>query len=454
MLTVNDIREKTFSFQDTTATKKIFALKKRIRAVKGGTSASKTISILVWCIDYCQSQQEKAKIVTVVSESYPHLSLGAIRDFRGIMLDRGYWKDANWNATKSFYTFETGHTLEFLSADTYGKAHGPRRDVLFLNECNNLKWEIVDQLIIRTREIVWLDWNPTAEFWFHEEMLPHRTDIDFITLTYIDNEALDEITIQEIESHKHNKQWWNVYGLGQEGEIEGRVYTGWDILDEIPKEARLVRKGLDFGYANDPTALYDIYEWNKCLIFDEVIYEKGLINSEIANKIGKNKPLTVADSAEPKSIMEISLHGVLIIGAKKGKGSISHGIDAVRSRKCYITKRSVWGIKEYRNYCYIKDAAGKLTNEPTDIMNHAMDAIRYAVADLYPDATEEDAYVPETEYQTPGLGSSKIAESVAPALTVVGPSKNRLAFLQERKRARAEDDYQTDTPYQTPGLDK
>lgn len=450
MLTTDDIAEKTFSFQNTTATSKIFALKKRIRAVKGGTSASKTISILTWGIDYCQTSTPKNKIMTVVSESFPHLKLGAIRDFKAIMLDRGYWKDVNWNATNSFYTFETGHIMEFMSADTYGKAHGPRRDVLFLNECNNLTWEIVDQLIIRTREIVWLDWNPTAEFWFHIEMLPYRDDIDYITLTYLDNEALDEITKHEIESHKHNTAWWNVYGLGQDGQLENMVYPEWGVLDEIPPEARLARKGLDFGYANDPTALVDIYEWNKCLIFDEVLYQKGLVNSEIANKIGRNQPLTIGDSAEPKSIAEISQHGVTIIGAKKGKGSVSHGIDGVRSRKCFVTKRSVNIIKERRNYCYIKDAEGKITNEPIDILNHAMDAIRYGVADLIPDATEEDAYVPDVEYQTPGLGTTKEAQRIVP--TITGPSKNRLAFLQDLKRAKADNDYETDTPYENPGL--
>ena len=243
--------ELALKIKDTTATRKIFKLKKRIRAVAGGTSASKTISILVWLIDYAQTT--KGELLTVVSESFPHLSGGAMKDFETIMKSQGYWKDEQWVKTpKPTYTFETGTQLEFLTVDSYSKAHGPRRDVLFMNECNGMEYKIADQLITRTRKIVWLDWNPSSEFWFYTEMLPNRNDIDFITLTYKDNEALDETTIAEIESHKHNKNWWRVYGLGQLGEIEGRIYTGWNIIDEIPHTARLERRGLDFGYSVDP----------------------------------------------------------------------------------------------------------------------------------------------------------------------------------------------------------
>ena len=175
---------KQFSFSDTTATRRVFALRKRIRAVAGGTSASKTISILIWLIDYCQSHS--GKTASVVSESYPHLERGAMLDFENIMKDRGYWNDDRWNQTKHTYTFETGSRLEFSSPDTYGKAHGPRRDVLFINEANDLDYRIADQLIVRTRAIVLMDWNPTTEFWFYTQMLPfRRDDIDLATLTYV-----------------------------------------------------------------------------------------------------------------------------------------------------------------------------------------------------------------------------------------------------------------------------
>ncbi len=375
--------ESPFNFVDTTATRKVFNLKKRIRAVAGGTSASKTISILVWLIDYCQSKQSKAKLCSVISESHPHLEKGAILDFQAIMKDRGYWKDERWHDSKHTYTFETGNKLEFYSVDTYGKAHGPRRDVLFVNEANNLDYKIVDQLITRTREIVWLDWNPSEEFWFYTEMQANRNDIDFITLTYLDNEALDPVSVAEIESHKGNKNWWTVYGLGQLGVIESRIYKGWNIVDEIPHEARLERYGLDFGYTNDPTAIIALYYYNGGYILDEIAYQYGLSNKNIADILKlQPKGIVIADAAEPKSIDEIRLNGVTILPAQKGPGSILQGIQYVQSKQISITKRSVDTLKEYRNYNWITDKNDKILNEPNDFGNHSMDAIRYALASL------------------------------------------------------------------------
>lgn len=373
--------EKQFSFVDTAATQKVFALTKRIRAVAGGTSASKTISILVWLIDYCQSH--KNELCSVVSESYPHLEKGAMLDFENIMKDRGYWKDELWHQTKHTYTFETGSKLEFYSPDTYGKAHGPRRDVLFINEANNLDYKIVDQLIIRTRKIVWMDWNPTIEFWFYTEMLTNRLeDIDFITLTYLDNNALDPITIAEIESHKGNKNWWTVYGLGQLGAIEGRIYKDWEVIEDIPHQARLERRGLDFGYSVDPTAIVAIYYYNGGYILDEEVYRKGLLNSAIAGiLINQRNPetLVIADSAEPKSIDEIKLYEINIMSAVKGQGSISTGISFVQGQKISVTARSVNLLKEYRAYMWKSDKNGRFIKEPENGDDHCMDAIRYAL---------------------------------------------------------------------------
>lgn len=374
-------QEKILHFKDTTATKKIFDMRKRIRAVAGGTSASKTISILVWLIDYSQRKQSRPKISHVVSETFPHLETGAMLDFQTIMKDRGYWKEERWHDTHHEYTFETGNKLRFMSVDTYGKAHGPRRDVLFVNEANNLDYKIVDQLITRTREIVWLDWNPSEEFWFYTEMKPNREDIDFITLTYLDNEALDKNTVAEIESHKNNKAWWQVYGLGQLGEIETRIYRGWKLdLDEIPYGARLERYGLDFGYSNDPTTIVAIYYYDGGYVLDEILYQKGMLNKQIADTLNvqEKKALVIADSAEPKSIDEIRLYGVNIQSAIKGPGSITKGIQLVQGKNISVTRRSTNIIKEYRNYVWITDKDGKIINEPIDLNNHTMDAIRYA----------------------------------------------------------------------------
>ena len=357
-------------FKPTTALQKIIKLRKRIRAVAGGTSASKTISILCWLIDYAESSQNQ--IITIVAESVPHLKLGAMRDFKTIMQAHGYWDENKWNET-GVYKFSQGSIIEFISFDKFGKAHGPRRDILFVNEANNIPYDIVDQLITRTRKIVWLDWNPSEEFWFYTEMLNKRDDVDFITLTYLDNEALDEVSKKEIESHKGNKAWWTVYGLGQLGVIENRIYKDWNLIDEIPHEARLERYGLDFGYTNDPTAIVAIYYYNGGYILDEITYQRGLLNQDIAN-LFKNlqSKLIIADSAEPKSIDELKTFGLSVLPAEKGKDSRRYGCNTVKDQRVSVTKKSVNLIKEYRNYLWKTDKDGNTIRpeEPNDGNDH------------------------------------------------------------------------------------
>jgi phage terminase large subunit len=371
-------------FVITTATRKIAALTKRIRFVSGGSSSSKTISILLNLIDYAQTH--KNELISVVSESMPHLRKGAMRDFLMILQAQGYYKDPSWNATNSVYTFETGTQIEFFSADQPGKVHGPRRDVLYLNEANNISYSVYVQLEIRTKKIIFVDSNPTHEYWMYTEVMPNN-DIDFITVTYKDNEALDPSIVQSLEAKKHNKDFWRVYGEGQLGVSEGRIYKDWQIIDEIPHEARLERRGLDFGYTNDPTAIVDVYRYNGGFIFDEHTYLKGLSNKAIADKLLNSKnpaTLVVCDSAEPKSIDELKLYGVNAIGADKSKGSVNQGIQYIQDQAISITKRSVNGIKEYRNYLWMKDRDGKTLNVPEGGMDHFLDACRYAISTLRP----------------------------------------------------------------------
>ena len=379
-------------FKPTTATKKVFSLKNRIRAVAGGTSASKTISILIWCIDRAiayPQQHGTPELISVVSETYPHLERGAMLDFKNIMKAHGYWDKGTWNETKHVYTFPGGTKIEFFSVDTYGKAHGPRRDILFVNEANNVDHKIFDQLRIRTRKIIWLDWNPSEEFWFYTELLPNEHDIDFITLTYLDNEALDQITIMDIEAHRHNKAWWTVYGLGQLGEVEGRVYTGWQAIDEVPHEARLERRGLDFGYAIDPAAVVDVYYHNGGYIFDEQLYQKGMSNRVLAQFLQNMEhpnTLIVADSAEPKSIDELREYGIGVMPANKGQGSINHGVNYVQAQRISYTKRSINLAKEYRRYFWETDKDGNIPPgaPPQKGNDHLLDAARYAMETLRP----------------------------------------------------------------------
>lgn len=372
-------------YQAVTATKKIQKIPNRVKAVSGGTSASKTISILLILIDLAQSD-ESPKLTSIVAESVPHLKRGAMRDFLDIMKQHGYYKDDKWNRTDFIYTFETGSRIEFFAADAGDKLRGARRDRLYINEANNVPFNAYNELEVRTRDSVWLDWNPTYEFWFYTDILPNQEmDVGFITVTYKDNEALDEQTVAAIESRKNNLAWWRVYGEGKLGEHEDRIFKDWEIVDEVPFMAKLVRRGLDFGYTNDPSCLVDVYRYNDGYIFEEQIYQKGQSNRQLAEAV-QNLPepntLVIADSAEPKSIDEIRSYGVNIIPAVKGKDSVVNGIQLIQDKKVMVTKRSTNLIKEYRNYFWAKDREGKTLNVPIDDFNHAMDALRYAVSSL------------------------------------------------------------------------
>lgn len=389
----------------TDSTRKIMKLRKPIRLVAGGTSGSKTIGILQVLIDIAQSSSlddSGGLPIDVVSETMPHMRGGAMQDFENIMRSHNYWNDERWNKTLSTYTFETGIKMRFFSADAPSKVHGPRRWILFINEGNNIPWPIADHLIVRTTGTVFVDWNPASEYWAYTEIMqnPFYTNkYDFITLTYLDAiEALDQNTIDRIESHKHNKMWWQVYGLGQLGEIEGRIYTGWKWIDEIPHEARFVKRGLDFGFTNDPTGLLDVYEYNGGFIFDEQLYQYGMSNEEIATFI-KSLPdpnkLIIADSAEPKSIARLQTLGLNVIGAVKGKDSKNTGIDFIQSQKVSATKRSTNLKKEYERYIWMKDKlTDKFINQAPDVDDHLLDPARYALESYFP--SDDDAEVSTT----------------------------------------------------------
>lgn len=356
---------------------------KRIRAIQGGTSAGKTVATIEVLIDLAQ-RDETPTITSIVSESFPHLKRGAMLDFMSIMQQQGYYQDKRWNKTDSVYTFPNGSKIEFFSVDQPGKVRGPRRDRLFINEANNVPYETFDQLEVRTKEFVILDWNPVSDFWYYDKVA-NRPDVEHIILTYKDNEALDDRIIASIEQRKDRRGWWQVYGLGQLGEVEGKIYTGWEIIDELPHQARLERRGLDFGYTNDPTAIVDVYRYNGGFIWDEVLYGRGFSNRKIADTILAQthaNVLTIADSAEPKSIDEIKGYGVNIVGAEKGKDSVLNTIQLVQDQKISVTKRSINIIKEYRNFLWETDKDGKVLNVPEREFKHSMDAGGYAMASI------------------------------------------------------------------------
>ena len=350
--------------------------------MQGGTSASKTVSIVLYLIAMAQTDKE-ATLTSICSESFPHLRRGVMRDFISIMKAHNYFKNERWDKTNSIYTFETGSQIEFFSVDQSDKLRGARRDRLFINEANNIPFNSFEELEVRTKDFVIIDYNPTSEFWVMTEVIPKRKDVEFIVLTYKDNEALDKNIIASIEARKNRIGWWKVYGLGELGEIEGKIYKDWAIIDEVPHEAKLERYGLDYGYTNDPTAILAIYKYNGGFIWDEITYQKGLSNKQIADIIlNLELALVIPDSAEPKSNDELIAYGINILPAQKGKGSVNQGIQVVQSQRISVTKRSVNIIKEYRNYLWLVDKNGKILNTPEDGFNHCMDAGRYAMETL------------------------------------------------------------------------
>lgn len=338
----------------------------------------------MWLIQLAQLDTTPT-LTSVVAESVPHLKRGAMRDFKNIMQSHNHWKDDEWSVSDSTYTFSNGSKIEFFSTDSGDKLRGARRDRLFVNEANNIPFDAFEQLEVRTRQFCYLDWNPTNEFWFYTEIKDKRDDIDYIIVTYLDNEGIPDEIKKSIEQRKNRKGWWQVYGLGQLGEVEGKIYKDWNIIETIPHEARLERRGLDFGYTNDPTAVIDVYYYNGGYIFDEKIYQKGMGNKQIADTLNNFKPiLTIADSAEPKSIDEIRMYGINIIGADKRPGSIKQGIQFIQDKQISVTSNSINLIKEYRNYLWRVDRDGKIINEPEGGLDHALDAVRYAMSSMEP----------------------------------------------------------------------
>lgn len=367
-------------FQKTTAIKKILNLKKRVKIIQGGTSAGKTFGIIPVLID--KAAKVEGLEISIVAETIPHLRRGALRDFLKIMKFTGRYFEERFNRSLLRYEFANGSVIEFFSADDSSKLRGARRDILYINECNNITFDAYNELSIRTRKEVYLDFNPANEFWVHTE-LKDESDSDFLILTYKDNEALDKSIIDQIEKNREKAKtstywanWWKVYGEGQLGMLEGVVFSNWKQIDTIPKEAKLIGLGLDFGYTNDPTAIIEIYNYNGQRIVNELVYQTGLLNSDIAKLLPKNVPV-YADSSEPKSIDEIRRYGITIKGVTKGKDSINYGIDVIQRNEYLVTSNSGNFIKELRSYIWDTDKQGKRLNKPIDFNNHAIDAWRY-----------------------------------------------------------------------------
>ncbi len=372
-------------FTLTTAIRRIRRMTARKKVIQGGTSAGKTLAILAVLIDIAAKNKTE---ISVVSESIPHLRRGAIKDFAKVMQWTGRWVADRWNKTLLTYHFANGSIIEFFSADSEARLRGARRQVVYINEANNIDFESYYQLAIRTSEAIYIDFNPTHEFWAHTEVL-HEDDSELLILTYQDNEALPNTIRRDIELNRTKAEtsaywanWWKVYGLGQVGTLQGAIYEDFEVVEGIDvSRAKFVALGLDWGFSNDPTALVAIYRQGDCLLIQELLYSTGLTNQDIADKL-RTLGITrsweiVADSAEPKSIEEIYRLGFNIKPAEKGPDSVRNGIDILKRFKLQVTKDSTNLIKELRSYTWATDKEGKNTGVPIDSFNHACDAMRY-----------------------------------------------------------------------------
>jgi phage terminase large subunit len=379
------------SFEITTGLRKMLAMTARKKVVQGATSSGKTYGIIPIIYDKClATPRTKA---TIVAETLPAVKEGCVDIFKNFMMDEGRWNDAQWNATELTYTSLNRSKIQFKSFDSVGKAKAAgKRDILFLNEANHIPYPIADALIIRSQE-VWLDFNADAEFWAHTEIL-QQPNSEFLKLTYLDNEAIPKPTLEDLMYKKSKAEqeqkdgtfgywynWWQVYGLGEIGNLQGVVFNNWKQCDEIPQHARLLGYGLDYGYTNDPTALVAVWYADNVYFLNELIYETGLLNRNISDRmatLGVDRYTTiVADSAEQKSNDELQVLGWRVLDAKKGADSINYGVGKMQELDLRVTKNSLNLIKELRHYTWATDRNGNAINKPIDAFNHAIDAVRY-----------------------------------------------------------------------------
>lgn len=353
---------------------------KRIQVLQGGTSSSKTFSILQFLF-IIATQSPKPLLISVVAETMPNLKRGAIRDFIGI-LGEDYSENMH---NKSDHSFTIGQSIiEFFSADQPDKVRGPRRDILFINECNNVRKDAFEQLEVRTKKMIFLDFNPTQPFWAHD--LISRKDVSYDISTYKDNQYLDKEIVKAIEARRDDANWWRVYGEGQVGKVEGLIIPRFELVDALPPGLDTVC-GLDFGYSNDPSVLIEVGIRGGELWMRELFYSRGMTNPDIVSKLKELKVplnyLIYADSAEPKSIKEIFDQGYKSIKpCVKGEGSFNIGIDFIRRYKLNITKESVNVIRDFRNATWDSDINGNYLNKPCKGYLHGIDALRYALTDL------------------------------------------------------------------------
>jgi phage terminase large subunit len=353
---------------------------KRIIVEQGGTRSGKTYNILLWLIFY-YTERNTDKTITICRKSFPSLRASVMRDFFDILRNHDLYREEYHNKSSHEYHLN-GNLVEFISLDQPQKIRGRKRNLLYINEANELFYEDWQQLIFRTDGRIILDYNPSESFhWIYDRVIP-REDCDFYQTTYRDNPFLDEQIKNEIERLKEtDEDYWRIYGLGERGMSRATIFQFG--TSEIPQEAKLISYGLDFGYTNDPSALVAVYQHGDNLYLDELLYRTGMTNRDLHHHLQSlgldRRDEIFADSAEPKSIEELHRFGWNIKPTAKGQDSINAGIDILKRHKIFATSRSNNLIKELQNYKWTEDKNGNLLNKPIDVMNHALDASRYAV---------------------------------------------------------------------------
>lgn len=350
----------------------------RVISDQGSTRSSKTVSISQLLIDIASNKAYGKKEISIVSPSMPHLKKGAMKDALNILEQLQIFNENDYNRTDQIYHFSaTGSYIEFFGVEDAKRVRGPGRDILFINEANLISHATYLQLALRTRETIFIDFNPADEYsWVYEVSDDPKNKL--IISTYRNNLAnLSQAQIDDIESlKKADENLWRVYGLGLRGSSAANIYTHYKVIDEFPKFEDYWY-GLDFGYTK-PASLVKCALKDNCIYWEELIYEPGLLNTDLIAKmihlVDRNKPI-FADSAEPKSIEEIYRAGFNIHPADK---DVADGIKYIKSKPLFIHANSVNLRKEARSYKWKEDKNGKIIEgEVVKENDHALDAGRY-----------------------------------------------------------------------------
>tara|TARA_R110000822_G_scaffold51737_3_gene134479 strand:- start:348 stop:1505 length:1158 start_codon:yes stop_codon:yes gene_type:complete len=355
---------------------------KRIVIEQGGTRSGKTYNILMWIIfGYCL--KNKGKTISICRKTYPALRATSMRDFFEILKEYDLYDEKIHNKSNSEFKLN-GNLIEFISLDQPQKVRGRKRDLLYINEANELHFEDWQQLIFRTKERAILDYNPSDEFHFIYDKIKPREDADFFITTYKDNPFLENEIVKEIERLKDiDPNYWKIYGLGEVGASQSIIFR-INECNNVPEDATFISYGMDYGFTNDPTTMVGIWKQGDDLYLKEILFRTGMTNRDINDflkemNIGRSE--IFGDSAEPKTIEELYRFGWNIKPSTKGQGSINIGIDMMKRYKINVTKDSINMIKEFRNYKWAEDKNGNILNSPVDMFNHTIDAVRYGLYD-------------------------------------------------------------------------